>query len=63
MNAYEIVRRASVSNPLLMPIPQSVMNDKIRNYVPTEKAMFYTFADGEKEYMILGGIAEDDLRP
>ena len=37
------------------------MNDKVRNYEPTKKAKLFTFSNGEKEYLILGGVAKEDL--
>ena len=38
----------------VMPIPEYVMNDKVRSYTPTETDKFLTLKDGRFEQEILG---------
>lgn len=38
------------------------MNDKIRNFKVTDKAKFFTFKNGEYEYLLFAGIEAKDLR-
>ena len=45
-----------------MPIPDSVMNDFIRNYEPADAAHNYIFKDGTTEYIIFAGVEQADLR-
>ena len=58
MNNYEIAH----INARKLPVPESVMNDKVRSFEPTDKALFFTFKNGEYEYLIFGGIEPEDLR-
>ena len=55
-NARGLAKRALENNPLLMPIPDSVMNDFIRNYEPADAAHNYIFKDGTTEYIIFAGV-------
>ena len=62
LNAFEITQKAAFGNPALFPIPESVMNDEIRSYEPKQNAKVFTFSNGDYEYSILGGLAEEDIR-
>ena len=58
LNNYEIAHLSAQK----LPIPASVINDKIRNFEVTDKAKFFTFNNGEYEYLLFGGIEAKDLR-
>ena len=41
-------------NPDLLPIPEYVLNSAVRDdFVPTDKALFYHFSDGDVEPLVL----------
>ena len=51
-NAWEICRRAA-QHPSLLPIPDYVMNDKIRAYKSTESERIYKFSNGYFEPQVV----------
>ena len=41
-------------NPDLLPIPEYVLNSAVRDdFVPTDKALFYQFPDGDYEPLVI----------
>ena len=57
-NAKKLALKAAM-NPELLPIPEYVLNSAVRDdFVPTEKALFYKFSDGDLEPLILGNGTE-----
>lgn len=41
-------------NPLLLPIPEYVLNSAVRDdFVPKDKALYYKFSDGYTEPLVL----------
>ena len=51
ISAFEL-RRQAASQKF---IPEYVLDDKVRNYVPREKDIFMTLEDGRYENLIFGG--------
>ena len=58
MNNWEIAHQ----NARRLPIPATVINDAVRNFEVTDKATFFTFKNGEYEYLLFAGTEADQLR-
>ncbi len=51
-NAWEIVRRAA-QHPSLLPIPEYVINDRVKNYKSTDSERIIKFSNGYFEPIVV----------
>ena len=57
-NNWEIAHR----NARRLPVPDTVLNDAVRNFEVTDMAKFFTFKNKEYEYLLFAGTEAKDLR-
>ena len=55
LNPKQVVELAA-QNPLLLPIPDYVMNDTVRAFEPTEESIHLTLSNGEVHNLIFSGV-------